>query len=334
MTLHELLLPSPWTPPHPSDGVAPAWSSRMQLDECLVKVELGGPSDAARALSMAEEEACGGTRRRGGSKKRARAKAEQDEQPAACSNPQARCTKRRKKQQSRCLVTSVPDFDGYQWRKYGQKQIEGAMYPRSYYRCTRSEEQGCPAKRTVQRNDDCGNNTMEAPKYTVVYRAEHTCTANDSMEEAPVILETTAIIPATTKKRRPCDAADDNRNGVAGGGPFPPETDHHQARHEAAAADSCTSLATTTRRISSTGRTQSPATSDVTWSSEHVIDVLYDGLFPVDDSWAQTTTSLLVRDMDDFTGPIRSPVHVAAGGCWSMDQCLLHLVNDPILSHS
>ena len=28
------------------------------------------------------------------------------------------------------LVTSVPDFDGYQWRKYGQKQIEGAMYAR------------------------------------------------------------------------------------------------------------------------------------------------------------------------------------------------------------
>jgi hypothetical protein len=36
----------------------------------------------------------------------------------------------RKEQGSTCLVTSVPDFDGYKWRKYGQKRIEGAMYPR------------------------------------------------------------------------------------------------------------------------------------------------------------------------------------------------------------
>jgi hypothetical protein len=24
----------------------------------------------------------------------------------------------------------VPDFDGYQWKKYGQKQIEAAQHPR------------------------------------------------------------------------------------------------------------------------------------------------------------------------------------------------------------
>jgi hypothetical protein len=48
--------------------------------------------------------------------------------------PASACRRRRKnkkkRQQSKCLVTTVPDFDGYQWRKYGQKQIEGAMYPR------------------------------------------------------------------------------------------------------------------------------------------------------------------------------------------------------------
>ncbi|BAT15612.1 Os12g0116800 [Oryza sativa Japonica Group] len=39
-------------------------------------------------------------------------------------------TSRRKLQTTTStMVTTVPDFDGYQWRKYGQKQIEGAMYP-------------------------------------------------------------------------------------------------------------------------------------------------------------------------------------------------------------
>jgi hypothetical protein len=48
---------------------------------------------------------------------------------AACSS---RKMKQRQKKMSSTssLVTSVPDFDGYQWRKYGQKQIEGAMYAR------------------------------------------------------------------------------------------------------------------------------------------------------------------------------------------------------------
>nr|CAB3488892.1 unnamed protein product [Digitaria exilis] len=92
------------------------------------------------------------------------------------------CRRRKQEKSSKCLVTSVPDFDGYQWRKYGQKQIEGAI-----------AQQGCPAKRTVQRNDD--DDAVPA-EYTVVYMGDHTCTPNDdySLEAPPVILETTAVV--------------------------------------------------------------------------------------------------------------------------------------------
>lgn len=38
--------------------------------------------------------------------------------------------RRRNKEETKALVTTEPDFDGYQWRKYGQKQIECAKYPR------------------------------------------------------------------------------------------------------------------------------------------------------------------------------------------------------------
>ncbi|TVU27257.1 hypothetical protein EJB05_29855 [Eragrostis curvula] len=293
-------------------------------DECSsVKLETGESTTRADAV------ACGGRRRRRASGKRAWG---HDDEAAAGSNPQPRCSKRRKKQQSSSLVTSTPDFDGYQWRKYGQKQIEGAMYPRSYYRCTWSAEQGCPAKRTVQRNDDDivnGGVDGSPPKYTVVYVAEHTCSANESME-APVILETTAV--PTTNDNRPTDA-DDLENNVAGPAFLaPPETRHDAA---AAAVDAASSPATT----AFTAGTESPATSDdVTWSSasDHVVVDDYDSSWmfagAVDDSWAPTTPpveSSLVQDMDDFTGPIRSPVHVAAGGCWTIDPYLL-LVNEPI----
>nr|QCV57290.1 WRKY transcription factor [Fagopyrum tataricum] len=42
-------------------------------------------------------------------------------------------------------------YDGYNWRKYGQKQVKGSEYPRSYYKCTHPN---CPVKKKVERSFD------------------------------------------------------------------------------------------------------------------------------------------------------------------------------------
>ncbi|CAN4106169.1 unnamed protein product [Withania somnifera] len=53
--------------------------------------------------------------------------------------------------------------DGYNWRKYGQKQVKGSENPRSYYKCTFPN---CPTKKKVERNLD-GHITE------IVYKGNH-----------------------------------------------------------------------------------------------------------------------------------------------------------------
>ncbi|MCL7030091.1 hypothetical protein MKW94_026935 [Papaver nudicaule] len=62
-----------------------------------------------------------------------------------------------------------PLDDGYGWRKYGQKDILGAKYPRAYYKCSYRNSQDCLAMKQVQRSDQ--NSSM----FNVTYIGKHTC---------------------------------------------------------------------------------------------------------------------------------------------------------------
>ncbi|CAM0883059.1 unnamed protein product [Alopecurus aequalis] len=68
-------------------------------------------------------------------------------------------------------MTPSPHSDGYQWRKYGQKRIMRASFPRCYYRCSYHRERSCPATKQVQEQHSNGGPTM----YLVIYVHEHTC---------------------------------------------------------------------------------------------------------------------------------------------------------------
>ncbi|XP_010529766.1 PREDICTED: WRKY transcription factor 44-like [Tarenaya hassleriana] len=54
-------------------------------------------------------------------------------------------------------------LDGYNWRKYGQKQVKGSECPRSYYKCTHLN---CPVKKKVERS-------LDGQISEIVYQGEH-----------------------------------------------------------------------------------------------------------------------------------------------------------------
>ncbi|EAZ19443.1 probable WRKY transcription factor 14 isoform X1 [Oryza sativa Japonica Group] len=67
--------------------------------------------------------------------------------------------------------TVVPHEDGYQWRKYGEKKIQGTHFTRSYFRCTYRDDRGCQATKQIQQEDK-----NDPPMFQVTYSNEHTCT--------------------------------------------------------------------------------------------------------------------------------------------------------------
>uniref|UniRef100_A0A7N0UKN0 WRKY domain-containing protein n=1 Tax=Kalanchoe fedtschenkoi TaxID=63787 RepID=A0A7N0UKN0_KALFE len=62
-----------------------------------------------------------------------------------------------------CAVADKPADDGYNWRKYGQKQVKGSAYPRSYYKCTNA---ACPVKKKVERS-------LDGQVTEIIYKGQH-----------------------------------------------------------------------------------------------------------------------------------------------------------------
>ncbi|KAL3530948.1 hypothetical protein ACH5RR_010270 [Cinchona calisaya] len=66
-------------------------------------------------------------------------------------------------QSSQTLSERRRSEDGYNWRKYGQKQVKGSENPRSYYKCTYPN---CPTKKKVERS-------LEGQITEIVYKGSH-----------------------------------------------------------------------------------------------------------------------------------------------------------------
>ncbi|KAK7301687.1 hypothetical protein RJT34_12559 [Clitoria ternatea] len=60
-------------------------------------------------------------------------------------------------------ILSRRSDDGYNWRKYGQKQVKGSENPRSYYKCTYPS---CPTKKKVE-------SSLDGHVTEIVYKGNH-----------------------------------------------------------------------------------------------------------------------------------------------------------------
>ncbi|XP_076882713.1 putative WRKY transcription factor 41 [Bidens hawaiensis] len=69
--------------------------------------------------------------------------------------------------------------DVYSWRKYGQKDILGSKFPRSYYRCTYRYVHHCMAKKQVQRTNE------DPTVFEITYKGQHTCNPTATPPVAP-----------------------------------------------------------------------------------------------------------------------------------------------------
>lgn len=132
-----------------------AWA-QLEIDAVLAKL-----SSAISALDTSE---VGRSRAAGPDG----ARPQRQQSGRSGGNKRKQGSSRRSQRPSDKKITATLE-DGHEWRKYGQKEIQDSSYPRSYYRCTHKADQGCNAKRQVQRCE------TDASTYVVTYYGEHTC---------------------------------------------------------------------------------------------------------------------------------------------------------------
>ncbi|XP_051210463.1 transcription factor WRKY19-like [Lolium perenne] len=94
-------------------------------------------------------------------------------QPRNSSRKAATAARTRRQVRVASVQDTAPLDDGLSWRKYGQKDILGAPYPRAYFRCTHRHTRGCQATKQVQRA--AGDPLL----FDVVYHGDHTCSKAD-----------------------------------------------------------------------------------------------------------------------------------------------------------
>ncbi|CAN7038222.1 unnamed protein product, partial [Brassica rapa subsp. trilocularis] len=67
-------------------------------------------------------------------------------------------------------------YDGFLWRKYGQKTIKQSKHQRSYYRCSYNIDHACGARKHEQKIKD------NPPVYRTTYFGHHTCNINHNQD--------------------------------------------------------------------------------------------------------------------------------------------------------
>jgi WRKY DNA -binding domain len=98
------------------------------------------------------------------------------------------------------LPAEKPADDGYNWRKYGQKQLKDGKYPKSYYKCT---SPSCPVKKTIERSSE-GHIT------DITYQGQHN---HEAMRQIETCNNEEEIVVSKSDQERMSGSADSGEMG-------------------------------------------------------------------------------------------------------------------------